>query len=128
MNSSISLDYTSGLRLPRCAGTWKETHAYFLSYPPLADSIIDIDECTEQFQKNIYNYLRDNSGLHRPSESRVAPPVWNMNASNRVLCKRLRNLKEKKEPIFTIFANTYFANILSEKHPNRVFINLIGCP
>ena len=52
------------IRLPRGVEGWKKAHAYFLAYPPLPNSLSDLDECAVLFQQNIYNYFKSACGLH----------------------------------------------------------------
>jgi len=52
-----SLQPVKGLRLPRSKEAWKEAHSYFLAYPPLASSFVDLDTSAAAFQEAIIIWL-----------------------------------------------------------------------
>ena len=96
-----SLQPVPGLRLPRTAEQWAESHSYFLAYPPLPPTIVnsELDSLAAAFQCNIYNYFRNECGLHRPFATRHAPAnTTTMNKKIRSLRKSLYQLKSTQAP------------------------------
>ena len=94
---NYNLSSIPGVRLPTTTGTWEEANEFFIAHPPLPESLVDLDDCAEIFQKNIYNYFSKNCGLNRAIKERTAkggPKRREMNIANKSIRKRMRELKE----------------------------------
>jgi len=97
----------AGLRLPRTTTDWAEVNSYFRFCRPIGlgsemKTIEDVDNAASTFQNKIYSFLRDSFGVHTSRDKRIKanniiPERTAINANNRRLRSRLRQLKAKPD-------------------------------
>ena len=94
-----SLAPVPGLRLPRGDADWTYAHDYFKAYPPTLGTLDDLEASVVFLQQSIYNFFKDNIGLHKPAADLAARDESRAtNSSNRALRRLLHLLKAAARP------------------------------